>query len=84
MKLQDIKQQVDTFFDSVSEEDLFVMLTQKYGMPEVYDFGSPIVVSPSEVTSKIEFTEINYQAVQETRATNAIDNLESLTLPICA
>ena len=37
MKLEDIKAIVDSYFDSISEEDFFNLLTNEYHMPIVYD-----------------------------------------------
>lgn len=33
MKLSDVKPAIDAFFDNISDEDLFRLLTEKYNMP---------------------------------------------------
>jgi hypothetical protein len=37
MKLADIQATIDAYFDQISEQDLFELLTNKYQMPIVYD-----------------------------------------------
>ena len=37
MKLEDIKATIDSYFDSISEQDFYDLLTNKYHMPIVYD-----------------------------------------------
>lgn len=41
MKLEDIKATIDAYFDNISEEDFFDLLTNEYHMPIVYDIDLP-------------------------------------------
>lgn len=37
MKLEDIKATIDSYFDNISEQEFFDLLTNKYHMPLIYD-----------------------------------------------
>lgn len=41
MKLDDIKAKIDSYFENISAQELFDLLTDKYNMPVVYDFDLP-------------------------------------------
>ncbi|WP_288088846.1 hypothetical protein [Bacteroides acidifaciens] len=77
MKLDDIKAIVDSYFDSISEQDLFNLLTNKYHMPIVYDidlfpFGNEIAEK-----SFMGFTDIQYESCSTEYYVEKITKIES-------
>jgi hypothetical protein len=40
MKLEDVQATIDAYFEQISEQDLFELLTKKYDMPVVDDIES--------------------------------------------
>ena len=41
MKLSDVKDKIDAFFDDISDEELFDMLVNEYKMPVIYYVDMP-------------------------------------------
>lgn len=62
MKLDDIKGIVDSYFDSISDQDLFNLLVNKYHMPIVYDIDLFPLGNENTENSFVGFTDIQYES----------------------
>ena len=60
MKLKDIKETIDSYFDNISEEEFFNLITTKYSMPVVYEMDIPITNAASEDLIPADLDEIDY------------------------
>lgn len=65
MKLEDIKATIDSYFDSISEEDFFDLLINEYHMPIVYDIDlSPLKSNINYGNALVELDNITYEPIQ--------------------
>ncbi len=65
MKLEDIKATIDSYFDSISEEDFFNLLTNNYHMPIVYDIDLSSLKSDIDCgNALVELDNITYEPIQ--------------------
>ena len=65
MKLEDIKATIDSYFDSISEEDFFDLLTNEYHMTIVYDIDlSPLKSDIGYGNALVELDNITYEPIQ--------------------
>lgn len=65
MKLEDIKATIDSYFDSISEQDFFDLLTNEYHMPIVYDIDlSPFKSEMGYGDVLVELDNITYEPIQ--------------------
>lgn len=60
MKLEDIKDKIDSFFDNISEEEFYNLITTKYNMPVVYEIDMPSGSSASDGVLYAELDDIDY------------------------
>ena len=64
MRLEDIKAKIDSYFENISEQELFVLLTEKYHMPVVYDIDlAPIGSDITHVEALAGIDDIEYKLV---------------------
>ena len=84
MKLEDIKANIDSFFDNISDEEFFDLVTTRYNMPVVYEIDMPLakpIVADDILPADIE--EIDYkQTYSGDIPTNLIIRDES-SQPLC-
>lgn len=77
MKLNDIKAQIDSFFDNISDEELYTLLVDKYGVSVTYSgeltFASPAIVYQNVVN--IEISSINYHTISTESTSQAITKI---------
>lgn len=61
MKLEDIKAKIDSFFDNISEEEFFDLITTKYNMPVVYEIDMPLAKTTADDIIPGDLEEIDYR-----------------------
>jgi hypothetical protein len=63
MKLADVQATIDAYFEQISEQELFELLTNKYHMPVVYDIEMASLGGNSGNTSGATLENIQYPSM---------------------
>ncbi|MBD5170708.1 MAG: hypothetical protein HDT07_01685 [Bacteroidales bacterium] len=83
MKLDDIKAKIDSFFDNISEEEFFDLITAKYNMPVVYEIDIPLPKTIPDDIIPGDLDEIDYSQTYSGEIVNSqIVKIES-SYPSC-
>jgi hypothetical protein len=75
MKLADVQATIDAYFEQISEQELFELLTNKYNMPVVYDIEMSSLGGNSGNASVATLENIQYPSMisVETHINQAIE-----------